>query len=498
MSEQPEEHPAARRSAFYRGVLLTGSGTAINITLLFLETLLAVRWLPTEGYGIYVLLLAVVNLGIVVVDCGCKASVTQMIARGDPGRQAALANNALIFRLAAVAGLSVLIWLGSDLLSMVDPSRGLAQYVGYVPLLFAVASFDEILSAILQGFQVYRHMAIAQIGRSVLRLCLSAVLLGVYNLGVTALIYSWLISFAASAAYQYAVLPISRRVDYHRPLLGEMLRFGLPLQGTRLLWFTFSRINVLLLGALAGPASVAFYEVAARIPEALQRLYESYNTVYFPTVTALLSAGKRREAVWILNHSLRLISFAAALGALLVVLFGREITVILFSSKYADSSLAFAVLMIALHMTLIGTMMGYTLTSAGYPGRSLSQDFARTALNVVGDLVLIPLLGFVGPALATSAAAYTANPVALWLLRRSGVAVGVGPYAKQTLLLLSFAAFFWWAQPAELVLRVVMLILFILLNVALSTISLDDLSLILPRGILRRLVLSSELAPDGR
>lgn len=498
MTSNKGAHVLSRPSAFYRGVLLTGSGTAINIALLFIESLVVVRWLTPENYGVYVLLIAVANFGTVFVDCGCKTSVTQMIAAGDRETQSALANNALVFRLIAVLVVSGAIWLGRGLFVWLDPSGALLNYILYVPLLLAVASYDELLSAILQGFQAYRHMAVAQVSRSLFRLCLSVALLGVFHLGVMALIYSWIVSFVVSAGYQYAVLPITRRFSIHRRLLGDMLRFGVPLQGTRLLWFTFGRVNILLLGALAGPASVAYYEVAARIPEALQRLYESYNTVYFPTVTALLAAGKKREAIWILNHSLRLISFGAAVGALAVVLFGREITILLFSNKYAESSTAFALLMIALHMTLISNIMGYTLTSAGFPGRSLGQDLTRTVLNTLGDLVLIPLLGFVGPALATNLATYSANPLVLWLLRRSGVGVAVGPYAKQTMLLLCCAGVFWWAQPVGTVYKAAIMLLFVVLNVAMSTISLDDLALVIPKGILRRPVLAGELASDGR
>ncbi|HEX5414473.1 MAG TPA: oligosaccharide flippase family protein [Chloroflexota bacterium] len=480
-----EAPPANRRpSAFYRGVFYTGSGTAISIGLLLVETLVAVRLLSPASYGFYVLLVVLANIGVVAIDFGCKTSATQMIAAAPPDRQATLAHTALVFRLAATLVLFFLVWLGRSALVWLNPPRELAHYIIYVPLLIAAASFDELLTALLQGFQRYRQMATAQIVRSILRVICSLSFLWVFVLGVDGLLYSWILSFAVSISYQFVVLPVSKRFRFDRVALGELLRFGLPIQGTRLLWFIFGKIDVLLLGTLAGTANVAFYSVAARIPDALQRFSESYTAVYFPTVTALLNGGKRREGAGIFGYSLRMISFAAALAALVAVVFSQQIVVILFSTKYVASGTAFGLLMIGLHMTLVTNIMSYTLTAAGYSGRSLAQDFTRSALNVVGDLVLIPIMGFVGPPLATILAAYGTNPLTVWLLRKSDVPVAVAPYLKQTSLLVGFSAGYVLFQPAGILPKLAIVALFVASSALLSTITLEDLSLVLPNGLL--------------
>jgi len=298
--------------------------------------------------------------------------------------------------------------------------------------------------------------------------------------------------------YQYLVLPLPKPFLCQRSLLGEILRFGLPLQGNRFLWLVSGRVDVLLLGALVGTSSVAYYTIAARIPTALIRLAQSYIAVYFPTMAALLAEGKRGQARWVLDNSLRLISFALALVALVAVLFSREIIVLLFSEKYAVSSMAFAVLMIVLHMTVLVTLMGYTLTAAGFPGRSLGQNLVRTTLTILADLILIPILGFIGPALASFISYYVANPLGVWLLRRSGIQVAVAHYVKQTALLWLCAALFLWLQPAVFTYKVAIVGLFLALNFALSTVSGDDWKLMLPETVIKRLGLRKEAQPSGR
>jgi O-antigen/teichoic acid export membrane protein len=338
-------------------------------------------------------------------------------------------------------------------------------------------------------------MAIAQIARSVLRLCLTVTFLSVLDLGITGLILSWTASFAVSVLYQYLVLPISRTFMFRRPLVTEMLRFGIPLQGIRFLWFMLRRLDVFLLATLAGPASVAFYDVAFRIPDALQRLSESFTAVFFPTVSSLLGEGKRERATVILNHSLRLLSFATALLTIAGIVFSREIVTLLFSQKYADASLAFALFMLSLHMTCLVNLMGYMLTATGKPGRSLIADSIRTTVHGAGDLLLIPRFSYVGTAYAAIAAAYIANPIAVWFLRRSGIRTEVLPYAKQTGLLLTCAALFWAVHPSALAFRMAIVLLFVVLNVALSTISRDDLSLVLPDRLSKRPRIREEAVP---
>lgn len=494
--EQPQ--PPTRRSNFRQGVLFTGLGTLVNIIALFLETMVAVRLLSTESYGIYVLLIAVVNFFVTVVDFGCKTAVTQFIASGDHSRQAALAHSTLMFRLLVLAVVSVVTWMARDMLQFLDPSGELVHYAAYIPVMLAVASLDELFLAVLQGFQTFQHMAIAQIGRSLLRLGLSIVFLAVLRLGVMALVFSWVISFALSTMYQYFVLPIPKRIRWQRSLLKEMLRFGFPLQLNRLLWYVSSRVDVLLLGAFVGPTGVAFYNIAATIPGALIRLAQSYVAVFFPTMAALLAEGKRKLATWMLDHSLRLCSFAGALGALGAVVFSREIITLLFSEKYAASSMAFALLMMAFHMTFLLSLTGYTLTAAGFPGRSLGQDGIHVVFAVVADVLLIPLLGFVGPAFAQVISSYVANPVSVWLLRRSGIRLTVTQYVKQAVLLWLCAALFWWTQPDGFAYKLAIIALFVVLNAALATISAEDLKLMLPDAVTRRLSSLRVALPHGR
>lgn len=449
--------------------------------------MVAVRILDTESYGIYALLVIGVNFLVMITDFGSTTSVTQLIASSEPSRQATLASTVMVFRLAVVALVSAITLLGPAALFLLDPSLALLNYAIYIPVMLITVGLDESLYGILQGHKAFKHMAIANGLRTILRLGLSVVFLLVFQLGIKGLIYSWIISFGVAVIYQVLVLPHPRRLSPNWHVLGEMLRFGFPLQLNRFLWFVSGRADILLLGLFMGPSAVALFEVGGRIPSALVRLTQSYSAVYFPTMTELLSKGKTSRAHQLLNRSLVLLSFSMALAALISVIFGQEIIRLLFSAKYEASSMVFSLLMIGLQMNVLVTLMGYTLTSAGYPGRSLAANAIRETLIVAAALILIPIWGLIGPAFGKLAAYYVANPLSIWMLRRSNIRVVSSPYIKQTALLWIGAILFWLLQPQGFLLKAMMIVIFIVINVALSTISREDLALVLPNALSKRL-----------
>lgn len=483
-------HNLEHSLGFRKGIFFTSTGTIVSIIFLFLEMMFVVRWLNTESYGIYILLLAVVNFLVITVDFGLKTAVSQLIASSssDPIRQAALVSNALFFRLATIVFLSLTIWLAQSIFVIfLYKPLPLLQYAYYFPLMLLAASADELLGGMLRGFQSYHHLVFAQIVRSVLRLGLTVIFLTIFDLGILALVFSWILSFSVAIVYQCWALPIKHAWVYQRSLLGELLKFGFPLYLSSFLWFAFGSLRVFLLGLLAGPISVAYYAVASKIPDTLSRLSDSFISVYFPTMAALISKGEQGRASWVLDKSLRLTSFAIGLIALSVVVFSQEIVILLFSTEYENTTLALIVLVMVFHMLFLVNLMGYTLTAAGYPGRSLTENVVRTTLTVLGCLLLIPSYGFIGAAYAALVAVCIANPIAVLLLRRSGITVDVIPYAKQTALLLLGISSFLWLQPISFIYKVVIILMYLLLSLALATVSIKDLYLVLPNTLSKRL-----------
>jgi O-antigen/teichoic acid export membrane protein len=477
-------------SNFTQSVFSVSMGTIVLIIFLFIEMMIAVRYIDEKKYGIYILLITVTNFFVMFIDFGCKTAVTQFIASSKGKEQSDVANSIIVFRLITVAVISLLVLLGQNILRIFDSSESILIYTSYIPIMLLAASFDELVQSMLQGFESFNYIAISNIIRSTIRLILSFVFLAIFRLEVFGLIYSFIISFALSALFQYLLLPIPKKLVLNFHHLKKMLKFGFPLQLSRLLWFASGRMNIFLLGTLAGPASVAFFAVAERIPNAFQRLSESFTKVYFPRMTNLLSEGRKEKAQQLINQSLQIISFLMAFAALIGIIFSKTIITLLFTNKYFESHLAFALLMLALHMGFLVQIMGYTLTSAGFPGRSLVENIIRTVIIIIANFLLIPVLGFIGAACASIIANYLVNPLSVWLLKRSSIDVQTLPYVKQTGILLLCSFLFWWLEDFGIILQIALIALFIFLNKMFSTVTLSELTALIPESFIKKFAFS--------
>ena len=49
------------------------------------------------------------------------------------------------------------------------------------------------------------------------------------------------------------------------------------------------RVNYFIIGAYLNPSSIANYDVATKVPDALKKIFQSFIIVYFPSLAKLFS-----------------------------------------------------------------------------------------------------------------------------------------------------------------------------------------------------------------
>lgn len=431
------------KSRFLVGVFSTSIGTLAPMIVSFAGMLLVLRWVDQAALGVYMLLQVIVQFFSIVSELGVGSSFTRnvQLVHGDDERREMI-RTALAWTLLVVVGMGLLSILARPMILWIYRYELLGGLLWYLPVLLVSANVNGVAQAMLQGTYRYGPLMAIRLGTAVVRFVAMILLVKTAGLGVRGLILADLLAGAVAAVAALAILPVRGGRSPDRRVLEHLLRFGFPLYLNNLLSFTFNRIDMLMIGRMTDAASVAACEVAERIPNSLKIvLSSSFMMVFFPSISELLGRQERDRACRLANMSLRVLSFVMVCVALVVALFQDEIVILLYSREYLESATAFTIFMLALPLGMAGTIMGTTLVAAGFSDAPVKINLVAVSVNILGNLVLIPLLGFTGAALATFLMVAVTLPVNQWYLGRKVFRIdGAGYLLPQILALLLWGA----------------------------------------------------------
>ena len=441
------------------GVLSTGVGSMLMTVLGLVGFMITSRVLPKDELGAFVILQLVTNFLVGLSGFGLELSITKFLAETkDEKRHQQIIGNVVVFRLVTIVLFSGLALLVQRPLFELFGGSAYIQVVTYIPFMLLLESLSRLIDSVFGGVFAFKWIGISTSILSIINLVLIIVLVAWQGLGLEGRIWARMIAVGSSILVAVIFTRLNVKMRLNLKLLGEMLRFSFPLYINFLLTFLFQRADTFIIGGFMGPVEIAIYEIARKIPESIESLYDAFRKVYFPFISDLFGQKRYKEASGLLNHSLRLVAVAGVFGVLVSFFFGREIIFLLFSDAYEQSVLLFGVLMILLLMNVIDYTLGYSLVAVGDSSRPAMINVVHTVLNFIGYYALIPISGIFGVALANLTGVTVVNPVNVFFLRRKKVKARVGNYLVPILIgALLVGAFFvfdleqWYLRIALIV-----------------------------------------------
>ena len=292
--------------------------------------------------------------------------------------------------------------------------------------------------------QYFRKYAVVQTASAVFKFILVLLFANFSELNLANLIYIELMMLLGSFLHQLLVIPLRAHIDFRfdRSAFNNIIRFSLPLYANNILTFVYGRINIFLIGIFLNPVSIALYDIAAKIPEGVDRMFKSFIVVYFPNFSKLLAEGNQREAQRMMNQSLILFSVIIVFGVLASFLFREEIFRLIFSDQYLDASFAFSLMMLNFYIQAIYNIMGYSLVSAGHPAVPAKINLVSSTVNITGALLMIPAFGFLGAVYAHLAMDIVSQILHFQYLKKAGIQADYRRYLQPVMILAVLVALY--------------------------------------------------------
>ncbi|MEQ8823054.1 MAG: lipopolysaccharide biosynthesis protein [Filomicrobium sp.] len=398
------------RSLAQRNAVVAFAVRVVSAALLYLTQIVLARWMGSFEYGIYVFVWTWVLVLGGLSSIGLNMVVIRLVPEyREQGKLALLRGLKVGTNLAAFLIGTALAVVGLAGLWLFEPY--VANYY-VLPLYLALVCIPiYALGDMQDGFgRAHAWMAAALIPPYVLRpLLVLGVMAGAYASGLpmeattaaaAAVIATWLAALLQFALIQWntsKVVPSGSR-DYDWQL---WLKTSLPLFVICACELALQNVDVLVVSTFLTPHDVGVYFAAAKTMSLIMFVHYAVGSAVANRFSALNARGDReglerfvRDAVnWTFWPSLAAAAAILLLGQPLLWLFGPE-----FTSGYP-------VMIILVVGFLFRSAMGpseFLLNMLGQQSACAVVLVFTAILNIVLNLLLVPWLGLVGAAIATS------------------------------------------------------------------------------------------------
>jgi len=423
--EAPAPHePLSRRIVLNTAVNAAGRAWLIATNLLL--TPLILSYVGQDRFGIWALFWTLVQW-VLLLDLGLGTSLVKHFAECRGTGDTSAVNGILTTVLSAYVGLGavlvLLLWpligWGASLLAV--PAGLTAEAVETlrsVLLVLYLMNLVTVLDALLKGFQRMDLTNLALVLVSVPNLVGSWLVLrrgwGLAGLvAVAALVYA--AQLALLATFARRVVPgLSLRARHFRPaLLPGLVRFGAPLQVSRLADLVSHQAAKLVLGVVLPIRYVTFYELGAKVALFTHEMPWVLVSAVFPAASEL-SARHDRDRFW------RLYERGTKYLWLLTVptLAGTWLTAHLILRAWLGHVsptvyLTVVLLSVAYWAWISLAMVGALGAGAGWVTPLMRASLLRGGLGLALSIALVLTLGYVGLLLAAPAAMLVGGGVIL-------------------------------------------------------------------------------------
>ncbi|HUY97014.1 MAG TPA: oligosaccharide flippase family protein [Verrucomicrobiae bacterium] len=363
--------------------------------LVFVVFLIQQRQLGATGYGEFATITVLSNLSSISADLGL-----QIVYLREGSRHRDQLERLLATVLAAKLPL-VALSLAALALMVEIGGAPLPQLLWPAFLLLLATSFANVLRSTFYATGEIRYEAIATGAEAVILLGGTA-LVAARGLGLSAYLLVYAASYLFTCGFAAIVIrrryfPIRLRPD--PAAARRLLRLGLPFALAFALNTIYFKIDVLILDGLRGYHQVGIYQAAYKFLEGLSFIPQTIMNAIFPALAIVHLEGRGRLRA-LYTSAYRLL---ATIAMPLAVAFGLDGAAILHVvGVYAQSATAARVLALALLFLFVNNSFIFGLGAMDRQLASVWLAGFSIVVNVVCNLVLIPLFPHAQGYLASS------------------------------------------------------------------------------------------------
>jgi O-antigen/teichoic acid export membrane protein len=449
-----------------RGSALNLAGSMVAAVLNLALPVIITRGLTREDAGVFfqatALFTILVSVGTIGADTGVLRSLPRAIATGRTEQLMPYLRIGTVLPVVFSAGLAAVgLALAGPISELSSDGNGpaadhfrVAMWI-LMPVLPVAVAYAVWLAASRGLGSVKPLVFVEKLGRGVLQVTTVGVATALTT-SVVLVIVAWLVPYlAATLVIALWIRSMLHRIKrrHHQPrdgaevpfsaLSSEFWRFAAPRAVSRVFSVALQRFDILVVGALRGPAEAAVYAAATRFLVLGLMFVQAIQQVMAPHISELLATGDHGRALamyrttttWLTLVSWPLYLMAIWYAPLLLDVFGRG---------YDQGATVVMILCAAMLVATVCGPVDSVLLMGGRSVLSLINTGCALAVNVAIDLALVPSMGIEGAAIGWTVGILVNNLLPLWQVHRT---MDMHPFGRGAVLAVSLCLLSYGLVP---------------------------------------------------
>lgn len=394
----------------------------IALAITMVNTMLLSRFRTYYEYGTYSQLLIVINLFTAMFMLGLPNSINYFLSRADTNEERRLFLS-VYYTLSTVLSLLIGFLLVATI-PLVEAYfhnsliRRFAYFLALYPWSHIISSSIENLLVV---YKKTRFLMVFRITHSSAMLG-TVVLVQMLGFGFNEYMFFFIAVNCFFALFVYAIaINLSGGINLvlDKSLIRAIFVFSIPMGLASVVCTWNAEIDKLLIGYLMDTEELAIYTNAAKeLP--LTIVSASVTAVLLPQLTRMAKLDRGKEALRLWGYATEFAFIIIALIVAGVIVYAREVMIILYSEKYLPGIQVFRIYTLVLLLQC--TYFGIILNAYGKTRDIFYCSLITLALNALLNPIFYWLLGMIGPAIATFMSILT---IQMLQLRMTAHTVGI-------------------------------------------------------------------------
>jgi O-antigen/teichoic acid export membrane protein len=385
-----------RRVAKNTGVLIFADITSKLFSLILV--IYIARFLEDVGYGKYSFALAFTALFAVLINLGLNMLTIREVARDKNLAGKYLGNIVVIKVPLSIITFCLIVFIINMMHYPADTT--MAVYLAGISVI--LTSFSQLFRSIFVAFERMEYEAFLNIVKTIITVSLGLLVLfsgyGLIEL-VSVFVVAGLVDFCLSIFITLRKF-VKPKIEIDLDFWKRSILTALPFALLSVVSIIYLRIDTVMLSVMKGDEVVGWYSAAYTILLAMLFIPEIFSYAIFPSMSKFFVSSKDALKTTLEKSSkyLFIIGLPTMLG---LILLADKIVLIIYGIKFTNSIIALQILSLYLPLRFVNYILARTLYSIDKQMSVALTVTITAAANVVLNLFLIPILSFIGAAIAT-------------------------------------------------------------------------------------------------